>query len=150
MSVINKLLVNQKNNFYLLEDVILDGECLSNYSLIWISANCKNYNPVIYSVTFFIISRFSLIISHIDFDLTNFNLKNNPLITAFSTLEMYFVKVSGGERIRSFTSSIIAVFLVSTSTLSGCEFSNIYVYCNQQLIYFGLYIFFFVYFFFLN
>jgi hypothetical protein len=132
------ILIKEDLSAYLLEDANLYGEFLCNYSVSLVNANCKNHNSIVYaSNNFCIKSQASLIISYINFDLTDFAL-NSPLISAIGILELYFVTITGGERIKGFTDSIISVFLTTSITFSGCEISNMYVYCNRQVIYIGL------------
>jgi hypothetical protein len=137
MFEVSKAIVDQANNIYLLENAQLDGECVSNYSLTWVNANCQNNNALINSKTFCLKSKVSLIMAGIDVDLTEFSLEK-PFISAIGKLELYNVHITGGQKIRAFSDSIIVVFLATSVTLSTCQFSNMYCYCNTQIIYFSM------------
>jgi hypothetical protein len=134
---ISKLITDQNNSIYLMQDATLIDECLANFSLSWMSANCEDFNPVIYPTKFCLTSQISLIMAYIDFDLSDFSL-NRPLISGIGNLELYFMDFTGGKSILGLTDSLICMLLTTTITFSGCRFSNIYFYCDSQIIYISL------------
>jgi hypothetical protein len=135
-------IVDQDNNIFLLEDSTPLGECLANRSVVWMSANCENYNPIINAHTFCMTSRVELIIAFIDIDLTEFTLERSLFIVD-GKLEMYYMNITGGERIKAFRDSLVTLILSTAITISHCQFSNMYFYCNTQIIYISLFNFFF-------